>query len=826
MKFFRSTFRLKVRQVDQSCVFDLSNSNGVEISATLRCSETLIDLYQHWQQIYRRRYELKARARVGSKSGSGTPISYDWDQELLIAETALLHEFHHWLGQTELLAIRETIQRSLDLPAQQSINQEPDASPGVNILLECSPIALARLPWETWKLAPKDSSPGTVRIARTCMSLVAPPAPLNPFRRGKLRVLAILAKAPDLNHDRDQKILRSLHPFAEIEFVHCQEFLAENPAENHSQQVTELKKTIADAIADQRGWDVLFFAGHSDEAATTGGQLELAPQTLLSIHEIESQLSLAKQRGLQLAVFNSCSGLHIADSLIRLGLPQVVVMRERIQDAVAHKFLEQLCRSLIQHKDIHTAVLDTYQYFATEQISYPSAHLIPSLFRHPDPKAILFRIEPSSLQRLWQQWQPTRWDAIALSTISLLSLLVPVQDLLSEARYWSQAVYRQTTHQFPPTSSPPVTLLEIDQASIDRKGIDAYKIKPMSRSYLAELVDRLRQLQVDVVGVDYLLDGSTYEDSALTTAVQTAVQQQTWIVFATRQNDAGQPIQVTPTIAKPDWILQGDIDVMGWDVMLPARSGCRDNCPFAYQLTLAQILHADPAAPQPQIHPSSSLQSRLNQYLQASGSHQTIAFLKQPKLLFNMRPIIDLSLPPSQVYRSLAAWDFLERPLTDATLKALQNQVVIIGSGGYDQADDSFPVPLAVRYWRSVKTQPQQPNQSRRSQIFPGAAIHAYTIHHFLSQHRLLWVPDLWLIGLAAIVGKGTLLLLMGKKPEHQWRLMLLSGGGSIAYGLISLQSYIAASILLPWFLPSVLFWLYLLPALKSTLPPLKQSNF
>lgn len=806
-------FRLRIRQVEQSCVFDLSTPEGQEISATLKYPEQLTDLYQNWQQIYRRRYELQSRARVGSKSGSGTPVSYDWDGELRIAETALLNEFSHWLGHAELLQIRETIQWAADLVLKQSVRGQPTATCQVNVLVECSPMLLARLPWETWRLAPKDTPAGTVRIVRTCAPPVEPPALANRVRRSKIRILAILAAAPDLNPGLDQSALRSLSPLAEIEFVHCQEAAAEV---NHSARVRELKRRVADAIADERGWDLLFFAGHSDEAAMTGGKLELAAQATLSISEIEPQLRVAKQRGLQLAVFNSCCGLQIADSLIRLGLPQVVVMRERIQDAVAHKFLQQFCLSLSCSNDVHSAVLAACRYFASENISYPSAHLIPSLFRHPDPRATLFRIQPSSLQRVWQQWRPTRWEAIALGIISLLSLLAPVREVLSDVRYWSQAVYRQATQQVPPAAPPPVTLLQIDQASIDRKGIDAYKIKPMSRAYLAELVDRLRQLQVRVVGIDYLLDGATKEDPLLAAAVQSAIQQRTWFVFATRQNEAGQPIQTTPAIAKPNWRLQGDIDILGWDVMLPVTSDCRETCPFAYQLALAQILQTEQRSPQPQIRPVENLQHQVSRYLaQDDGSTKVSALLQQLNPTLGLQPVIDFSLPPNQVYQTLAAWDFLERPLADATLKALQQQVVIIASGGYDQADDNFPIPLAVQYWRSVKNQSTTDQQRVRSQVFPGATAHAYTLHHLLTQHRLLWIPDLWLIGIAVIVGKGVGQLLIARKLKQRQVLLVSASGATLAYGFICLQSYIFAAVILPWFLPSALVWLYILPILS-----------
>lgn len=802
------TFRLKVRQIEQSCVFDLACSDGQEISATLKYPEKLTELYQNWQQLYRRRYELQSRAKVNHKSGSGTPIGYDWDQELRIAETALLTEFDYWLGQAELLAIRETIQRNVNSTVRKLTKREQEAICAVDVLLECHPMSLARLPWETWKLVPKNAAPTAIRIARTCIAQVASPAPINFHRRSKIRVLAILAEAPDLNHDFDQQALRSLKSITEIEFIHCSETLiTTNPAT----QICTLKQQIAAAIADSRGWDILFFAGHSDEAAIGGGKLELAPQTTLSISEIEPQLIVAKQRGLQLAIFNSCCGLQIADSLIRLGLPQVVVMRERIQDTVAHKFLEQFCRSLSRYNDVHTAVSNACEYFASENISYPSAHLIPSLFRHPDPKVPLFRIEPSALKRFWQAWKPTRWEAIALGTLSFGSLMMPLQERLWDIRYFSQAVYRQATHQLPPATSPAITLLKIDQASIDRKGIDAYKIKPMSRAYLAELIDRLQQLNVRVIGIDYLLDGSTREDQILTTAVQTAIQQKAWFVFATRQNDVGQPIRVNSTIAKPNWILQGDIKIINWNVMLPETLNCRENCPFIHQLAIAHLLHPNPTSPQPKITTATNLQDQVNQFLNQIDATDKSLLLLQSDTTLGLQPVIDFSLPPNYTYQSIAAWDFLERPLDDPTLKALQHQIVLIGSGGYDQADDNFPMPLAVKYWRSVNNQIARNDPFVRSQVLPGANVHAYSIHHLLSQHFLLPIPTLWMLGIAAILGKGATLQIARLKNHQQQQLIVLMAGSTLVYGFICLQGYVSAAIVLPWFLPSVLFWLYVL---------------
>jgi hypothetical protein len=815
--FSSSLIRLRVRQVEQSCIFDLSDRTGQELSATLPYEARLTDLYQNWQQIYRRRYELRSRAQVTRKGGSGTPSAYDWDQELRLAETALLQEFDRWLGQAALLEIREWIQRQISV-VSHSASASTLKTP-VEILLDCSPIDLARLPWEQWKLV-RDAPFGQVRVARTCLNVVTP-APALPARRGKIRVLAIFADAPDLNHEPDLKALQQLRAVAEIEWVQCQ---SNSPDSNTSQAVV-LKQQVAEAIADDRGWDVLFFAGHSEEAATTGGKLELAPNVSLSIVEIEPQLVQAQQRGLTLAIFNSCNGLHIANALLQLGFGQVLVMRERIQDAVAHQFLAQICQHLATYDDIHTALLKACRYLASEQLAYPSAALIPSLFRHPAPNLALFQIEPARWKRVWQAWRPTRWETIAFSTITLLSFLVPVREILMEQRYWAQAIYRHTTGQLPSPTQPPVTILSIDQDSIDLNHIDIYKVKPIDRTYLAKLVDRLHRLNVKVIGIDYLLDGSTNQDAILANTLQTAIQQhQTWFIFATVQNEAGQTIRVSQRLAQPQSMLLGNAEILDWQVMLPTHTPCQVACPFAYQLALAHTLnHSAPEGlPQPQLSTSVDLQNQLNSYLSKNApSNPTLAFLHQPDFPPGLKPIIDFSLPPALTYQSIAAWDFLERPLDDPTLQQLQQQVVIIAAGGYDQADDNFSVPMAIDFWRNIDQRgwQEQPGSSLNQslQVFTGGEAHAYAVHHLLAQHLVRPIPNLWLMLMAALLARGTSLFVLQQSKSQRQRIILLLIAANLLYSLLALQVYVVAMLLIPCFLPSVLFWSYILPSFKRS---------
>jgi len=79
-------------------------------------------------------------------------------------------------------------------------------------------------------------------------------------------------------------------------------------------------------------------------------------------------------------------------------------------------------------------------------------------------------------------------------------------------------------------------------------------------------------------------------------------------------------------------------------------------------------------------------------------------------------------------------------------------------------------------------------------------------------------IPDILLIALAIIFGRWTVALLRERQRQSNWSrqqknyaIGLFSGITGL-YGLTSLQLYISAAVLLPIVLPSVVFWMYILP--------------
>ncbi|MEA5547971.1 CHASE2 domain-containing protein [Limnoraphis robusta CCNP1324] len=414
-----------------------------------------------------------------------------------------------------------------------------------------------------------------------------------------------------------------------------------------------------------------------------------------------------------------------------------------------------------------------------------------------------------------------------------LSWQLSIQGFLLDTRLWVQSVYRQVTQQVP-QDTPKVLMVSIDEESIKRAKID--DPRPMDRAYIAKIIDQLAALEAPVVGVDYLLDRHQPEkDAILANSLRQAVEKQgTWFVFATKKRSTGGWFEVLPEIASPNWSFNGDLRVLGAPpkymslVPLPDRSEQR-LLPLSYLLALGYWIHNEQTEHtlQPQLDASTQLIYQLKAYfLDATGKDYATLF--SPKAVVHpltnwayllrqwwLHPIIDFSIPPEQVFKTVPAWQLLEQPTEIDKLIPEGNFVILIAPGGYREAgidaegEDNFAVPTALAYWRS------QQNPPDLRPIFPGGEAHAYMVHHWINRRLVIPIPDLWMVLIAIFLSKGVTFIVSQysfiKIKSSRLFFILLFVGTTVTYGLVSLQLYITAEILLPLFFPTVTFWTFLL---------------
>ena len=837
-------FRLKVSRFELLCQFELTWGEAQCITARHPYPPNLDQLYQDWQQAYLNFYQTwplpgqpiqlaqptpqpappPMRAKL-VQSGEIKP-QLDWRTRLCDAETALLQEFHDWLCQGALREIRKTL-------TQAACGLEIE---WVELFLTCDPSDLVRLPWENWQISDEFTATDKIRLVRVPSSIrSSPAAPRTRWKRA--RILAICCDDIGLNLNQEKQILKSLEPLVSVQIIGW-----DNSSQPTSQapDPANLRQQVLEAITDPAGWDILFFAGHSDETQFTSGRLSIAPNAEITITELQPYLTTAKNHGLQLAIFNSCSGLQIADALIDLGLNDVIVMRERIHSNVAQAFLVQFARSLRAYNDAHAALLEARQCLLNRRLDYPSAYLVPSLFRRPGVPA--FALNPPNWRQGLDWLLPKPQESIALLLCLCLSIWPWLQTELLNQRELVQAWYRQLTHQVELYPAPDLALVRIDDASIqqDREGeqIMAGSVFPISQQYMGRLVTALANRNMHVIGIDYVMDDpdprGAENSMMLAQSIQEATKQGSRFVFAKILNpNSSIWMQTLPEIT------QGSLEApairsLGDDFHMPLQSNFDPSLslPFSYWLSW---LHRSQVRGEDVPHLPQVYRLPLSERLDALAGR------------FSLYPmwfhaVTDFSIPPEQIYREIPAWKLLvpnTGSLSDLPLTA------IITAGGYPEAGiaqtdngvgyvENFPPPKAMQHWYG-----RQP-ETRYRQMTGGEHL-GYLFHHFLRQRFVIPVPNLLMVLLAAAMGKLTLIALQRQHASSSQNMkqtmssifvqqdsknlknLLYLCTGTVFYILLSLQLYISATaILLPISLPIAIFWAYLLPEISNSRPVAK----
>lgn len=825
-------FELKVTKIESICIFELNWGAGQKITVSLHYPSLLDNYYEQWKKAYLDYYRNLRGRKTASGKGN---VKKDYRSHLVNTHSLLLDKFHRWLFSPELVEIRREI--------ASSVNYLDDKQKEwIEVFLTCTPVEIARLPWETWEIGTDLGIPKRIRIARNPANIRN--ENLRPLHR-KVRILAILGDDTGLNFDSEKEELNKFKSIAYVKFIGW----------TLKKNIDELKQEIVQNIASVDGWDILFFAGHSNESVLTGGELGIAPNASIFVSEIEDALKLAKKRGLQFAIFNSCSGINIAESLINLGLSQVVVMREPINNKVAQEFLKQFLRSLAEYKDVHESLLDASKFLKQQEqrLSYPSTYLVPSLFRHPS--AELFRIEPFGLWSIIKQWLPTSKEAKWLGIFLLISLFTPLQTLLLDSRFFIQAVYRQITGQNLSNYQPQIVLVQIDKKSLKKAKLEEskqcketgerFRERYLDYCYMSIIVKDIERLNPQIVGIDYILsEVNEHENKSqiLNQAIQKINNNKsTLTVFAYQQKyEEGDRDEVHSKIADSNRNFNGNIygnPLFYLD--LPKNQDCyKDNqCPFSYVIaSISQFKKQELIKIKKEESFHESIASLIKN---KTDTNLTFTFLNktylQPITRFSQNffqmwfhPVIDYSISKQIIYKTISACELLNTCEISSNKQTILNnfnqKIVIIAPGVYSDMyeyekqakDDNRGLPLAIAYWRN---QDGWKDFFDGNDTFTGGEIHAYMIHHFINRDLVIPIPDVGMILVVSILGKFVCIKIL-KSPDYRQLISKYFAGLILTYFLfsliISLQIYITIRLLIPWLLPSITLWNYIRLELKE----------
>ncbi|OCR02014.1 hypothetical protein BCD67_07500 [Oscillatoriales cyanobacterium USR001] len=350
------------------------------------------ELYTTWQSRYRL---MGSRFReLEKKPGVITNFS---SRDLEINSDALKQQLNDWLKSPDFF------------PVMQGLLMKVRQDEEVRVIVQTEDSHLRRLPWHLWEFYDHYLN------AEVALSSPVFQQSNSPKTRNKVRILAIIGDSTGINLERDQRELEEKLPEAEIVFVREPE-----------------KEKVFEVIWDWRGWDILFFAGHSiSEPDATTGKLFIKDGKSLEIGDLKLTLRKAIARGLKLAIFNSCDGLGIAKQLADLNMPQVIVMREPVPDMVAQEFLKFFLEAFARGESLYLAVREARERLESVQHEFPCATWLPVICQNPAEEPVSWRelckkIETDEEQSSEQHYSATLrfiGDRIAGKSTYLASLV-------------------------------------------------------------------------------------------------------------------------------------------------------------------------------------------------------------------------------------------------------------------------------------------------------------------------------------------------------------------------------------------------------------------
>lgn len=323
---------------------------STEIAGRLPPAPDIPEYYDDWLYSYHR---LGLPLRLEAPAADVTNIAPF--QECLTAASVLSNSLKDWLNSMEFREVRESLLEKI-MPSDE-----------VRVILQADEF-LQRLPWHRWQFFERYPKAEIALSPHAYDRLDKSVSAKN-----KVRILAILGDSSGIDIESDRAVLEQL-PNAEIDFL-----------------VEPQRREINNQLWEQ-SWDILFFAGHSRSEGETG-RIYINQTDSLMIGELRNGLKKAIQRGLQLAIFNSCDGLGLAQELADMHIPQVIVMREPVPDAIAQEFLRHFLVAFSGGQSLYASVREARERLQTLESQFPCATWLPTICQNP-----------AEVPTTWQEW--------------------------------------------------------------------------------------------------------------------------------------------------------------------------------------------------------------------------------------------------------------------------------------------------------------------------------------------------------------------------------------------------------------------------------------
>lgn len=343
---FETGFRIVLR------IAENGELNNTEINGWLPPYSLLPKKYENWQLSYRNNRGIRHSARALK-----APKQQVTNFSIMESANELEFSINDWLnsGDSKFRTIRDRLVGNL-----QGHDQGEDK---IKLVIQTDNVALWRLPWHLWDVVEENNFEVTISASEYEKTATIPVTK----NKKQVRILVILGDSSGIDTDKDLKLLEEELPSAYIHTL-----------------IHPTKEQLSGELWEQE-WDILFFAGHSSsEEENFRGKFKINESESLTINELKYALNNAIERGLKLALFNSCDGLGLARELANLQIPATVVMREKVPDEVAQKFLEYFLKAFAKKgKSLTDAVREARERLREMEDKYACASWLPAICHNP-----------------------------------------------------------------------------------------------------------------------------------------------------------------------------------------------------------------------------------------------------------------------------------------------------------------------------------------------------------------------------------------------------------------------------------------------------------
>ncbi len=452
---------------------------SIEVQGYLPSKPEIIADYQLWRTTYRSLSNFRitpVNIHVGTSLNEHLNNCHKLNKKLS-------EQMNSWLNCNSFRPVKEKLLKQLTLDDT------------VRVLIKTSDTWLRRLPWHLWDFF-EDYQKAEVALSAPEYEYL--PKPKTSTIAGQVKILAILGNSEGILIDKDRELLEML-PDAETTFL-------------LEPQRSELNKQLW-----EQDWDILFFAGHSESLEDgKSGNIYINETDSLTIEQLRYGLKKAVSQGLQLAIFNSCDGLGLASQLEDLHIPQIIVMREPVQDLVAQEFLKNFLQKFSSGESLYLAVRESREKLHGIEDKYPCAVCLPIICQNPAAipptwKGLLKKPEPRTGQSQLNKYKtrpyskPLSFQQVLLLSLAITSLVMGVRWLKILQKWELQALDHLMQLRPSERQDKRILVITINEGDFQLKQQQQRK-GSLSDLALMQLLEKLDSYHPRAIGLDIYRD--------------------------------------------------------------------------------------------------------------------------------------------------------------------------------------------------------------------------------------------------------------------------------------------------------------------------------